>query len=256
MITASLLTLAGSKYGNIPKWDMKTRAKAAADAGIAAIGVSLHEPINPDVLKLVNVPELEWVDINEPITDAMLATIEKFRSTLGCRTLNVGACDGSVDPGLVLHNLRLLSTLGMAVCFEPVAFGPIPSVKEVADYVKDAHRSNVGMLYDMWHVWADDPEYRVNSYDVIKHVNSVQVCGVPEYHNLLEKFSGSQNRPLVSDSATSTCGWLAYLRHLGYTGPVSYECPHNPDRPIPLVQRARIAAADLSPLAVVEGIGR
>lgn len=243
-VTASYLTLAGAQHGQRPRWDMLTRAHAAADAGISSIGVHLREDVNPDVLKLVTVPELEWVDINHRMSAEQWEHIREFRDVLGCTRINVGVCDyAPATTSRVVGQLAELANMGLTVAFEPVAFGSVRSIAQVLYYTRHLLDPRVGLLLDMWHVYqSESRDDSVARY--AKDITEVQVCGVRRGGRAM--FSASQDRPLITESDVSVTMWLKQLRKAGCTAPLSYENPRLTSRTPVLA--ARIAADDISML--------
>jgi sugar phosphate isomerase/epimerase len=251
-VCVSFLTLSGRPYDRPPKWDMHTRAMAANDAGITAIGVSLTERVNTDALKWADVPEAEWVEIHQPIPPGTWRQIARFRDELGVTQVNVGVCGlGELDEYVILSQLTKIADMGLTAAFEPVAFGYVSQVYSVLDYTRQLGRPDVGLLFDMWQVYRDDPSFRLFSRPLVGDIVSVQVCGVPR--RCEDVFKSSQNRPLLTQSDTDGVAWLCDLRTMGYRGPVSYECPHRTRKHEVLSEVVSVAAADmrlLNPIAV------
>jgi sugar phosphate isomerase/epimerase len=253
--TASLLTLAGTKYGKLPRYGMKVRGMAALDSGITSIGVNLREKLDTDVLYFVNCPELEWINLDEPMSERDYQRIIQFRDELGCTRINVGICKdhlhGKVDLyHTVIRNLHTLADTGLTVAWEPVSFGMgDPSL--IYAFLKANFRENgpVGLLYDMWHMYRHSPETRWSgNAELIPWIREVQVSGIPAGRTD-PVFPASQNRPLIAESAVDVSMWLKDLVSFGYSGPVSYECPHTTRAHEVLTERAQIAADDMAPLA-------
>jgi sugar phosphate isomerase/epimerase len=245
--TLSYLTLAGSRYDRQPQYDMRTRAMMAADAGSTSIGVSLREPIDTGALRWADVPELEWVNVCEPVTARTLAKVRKFMDQLGCTRLNVGVCHGhELDGTVILANLEALAGTSLTVAFEPVAFGGVHGVSQVVSYTRQIGCPTVGLLFDLWHVYMDNWSYVMQPERVVADTVEVQVCGVP-FRRPEHLLAASQDRPLISESRINIAGWLQRLRDDGYAGPVSYENPRAGEQG--MTSRSVTVAADLAKLS-------
>lgn len=229
-LTVSVLSMKGTRHGEPCRFPLIDRARAAFGQGIASIGATLDDDITPEVRDYVNVDEIEWVNMDEPVTAARLRQVTAAIAKTGANRINVGVCSMNTTPldVVVAHTARLADEIApVAVAFEPVAFGWLRHLDTVLDVVNRVNRPNVGLLLDMWQVGQDE-DWTPGDYIPVRQIAEVQVCGVAEpltYATPEDDFIASQDRPRVQDSQVDPAEWLAELRHQGYGGPVSFETP-------------------------------
>jgi sugar phosphate isomerase/epimerase len=257
-ITLSMLSLRGARFDQPARFTALERAKAAHDAGFTSIGLEYNDPtLTSDVLDWVNVPELEWVNVDRPVPDDVLNDVIKVALMLQSTRINVGVgigTDSPVPEHDVVRNVTAfadaLSPYGMMVALEPIAFGWLPRVAEVCKIVRLADRPNLGLLLDIFHVHAD-PTWTHENVPA-SMIAEVQLAGVPMVYpeGKHGRFMAAMDRPSLADSRMPVKPWLDHLiNDRGYTGPVSYELPHAVYASMELDHIAASVAADITTIA-------
>lgn len=253
MITVSYLTLAGAAYGKRARHGPLVRAQAASLAGIESIGADLHEDLTPEILRYVSIPETEWVDLGEDIPPGDTERLKRLIGDYGVTRINVGVCDHA-SPEDAARRLQTLAGLLPAVTLavEPVAFGNLRTIADIAEVLRIAQVPGAGLLYDMWQVQASYPGQRWPDSDV--PVAEIQLSGIPG--NLPDRLRdagvqpASQDRATLAGSVMNIPEWLRALHALGAGCPVSYEVPRAQWRAMPCEQVAVAVAKDLVYLGV------
>jgi sugar phosphate isomerase/epimerase len=252
--TAAYLSLAGASHGHPARWPVLERAKAAHAVGIEAIGVRTDEVMDPEVLRYVAVPEIEWVDLNQPITPRQALAIRLLVADYGATRLNVGLCDDNTLWWLAARNLETVlaatEDLNLTVAVEPVVFGSVSSLADVQKVITQAGAAGdprVGVLYDLCQVQLGTP-YREGLGGADKppaDVVEIQVCGIGYSEPGRPALELTQDRAPIAESVVDVASWLRSLRKAGVTAPVSYENPNAAWRSLDLLPLAEKVAADM-----------
>lgn len=161
-LTASMLTLSGSVYGDMPRWDLPARSDAAARAGFAGIGAWSGELDDSSDLGRIKaqtagapITELEWHDLGDLSDQGNESKIFRMADTFGARVVNTGVTSHVSTPAPVLAaHLRRFATgaadHGLTVAVEPISFGAYDMCL-MAYLVRSASDlPNVGFLWDMF----------------------------------------------------------------------------------------------------------
>lgn len=252
-LTASVLSLKGTRYGQEPRFTLLERARAAFGQGIAAVGAELGDEFCPEVFDYAHVDELEWVDLDKPLDAATLRQVTAAFTRTGANRINVGSCGTTPVPLDVIAGR--IATLAdeiypAAVAVEPVAFGWLGHVDAVLDVISRAGRLNAGLLLDFWQVTQDaDWTSPCGNPVPVPMIAEVQVCGTAEplmTGTVEDVFVASQDRPHIADSEVDAADWLRSLRQQGYTGPVSFEMPYAENYTLPLDAIAANLATEMN----------
>jgi hypothetical protein len=161
--TASMLTLSGAVFGEMPHWDPVARSDAARRAGYRYIGAWSGEFMDsPDyghtraMTQGCPIGELEFYDLCLPGHDAMSAEIFRMADEFGATIVNVGITDSHCDiPRATLAaHLRTFATQaadhGLTVAVEPISFG-LWSLDLISYLITScSDLPNVGFLWDMF----------------------------------------------------------------------------------------------------------
>jgi sugar phosphate isomerase/epimerase len=210
--------------------------------------------MTPDVLDWVQVPELEWLNVDRPLADEVIADVIRVAGMLKSTRINVGVGIGTSSPVPirdVCANVAMLADAlaphRIMVALEPIAFGWLPKVADVYGIVHDVNRPNLGLLLDVFHVHAD-PTW---SHEMIPAhmIAEVQLAGTMAQYpaGKHDRFMAAMDRPSITDSAMDITQWLKHLiTDRGYAGPVSYETPHARNANMGLNMIARNIARDIA----------
>lgn len=245
-ITVSYLTMAGASYGQPAQHDPLDRARAASSAGITSIGVDLHEPVTPAILRYVSVPETEWIDLADEPPPGDIARLLHLINDYGVTRVNVGVCDTATHE-VAARNLQLLAAkVNITIAVEPVAFGNLRTIADIQRVLKLAEVPTAGLLYDMWQVQTE--------YFAIPPANiaEIQLSGIQrDGIARTDVRSASQDRALLTESVISIPAWLTELHTAGVTAPVSYEVPRAAWRAMPSCEAvAREVTMDLTQIGL------
>ena len=255
-ITASYLTLAGSRFGQATVHGIAERSRAAQSAGYTGIGATAAEVQGCDLpavaasLQGAPVTELEWYDLGQPdkgTRDTLLAMAGAF----GATRVNVGVCQSAQtdSDAVITERLKAFADAagehGLTVAVEPVAFGYLWHTGRVLDIATAAGRPNVGLLYDTWQVHR--AVLRGAPHDVPGYcVAEVQLAGYGQVTD--DVFGDSQDRRGLPDPCCMAD--LAGLQASGFTGPVDVECAMATLRAMPCVTAATITYDRCQPVTV------
>jgi hypothetical protein len=242
MLTASVLSLAGATFPHKPRFTALQRAKAAHAVGIPAIGVTLTEQLSRAMLKYVQVPEGEWVDLRSAPSARQVARLRMLASEYGMERVNVGACDPGTTRATAAASLAALCDQlpDLTVAVEPVAFGSMHTLREVREVIRRAGSPpNAGILFDFWQV----SQYDHIPAGALTDIAEVQMCGVKSPRDYADVHAASQDRMLIADYPDVPR--MARLVN-GSAAPVSYECPRAEYGYLELPKIAQAVADDMS----------
>jgi sugar phosphate isomerase/epimerase len=175
-LLASFYTLSGAPNAVPARHSFEARAKAAADAGYAAIGLTMFDvdALTADGRSLedlarvaadhgISVAEVETLGFTAPLTDAQRVDARRMFESgerLGAHHANVllRQPPGSpVDLDAAAASFAELCTLaaehGMIVAFEFMPFFAIATVPVAADLVERTGRDNAGLVLDSYHFY-------------------------------------------------------------------------------------------------------
>jgi len=247
---ASYLSLAGNPHGKLPRFSAIERAKAAHAAGIPSIGVLWNEPLDPAILRYVQVPEAEWFDLSEVPGIAMIDAMRVLRNDYGVTMIKTGLCAAGFPLDDAARNLTDLmgfaATCGLTVAVEPVAWGSAPSLGDTLALMRAAgvdNRSDVGVCYDLWQLVYGST---ISERYYVPSLAKIEVSGVsfPDGTPLQE---AAMDRPLLADSMYDTRGWVSRITAPRGV-PVTYEVPNAHLRNMPLLETAQAIAIDMEML--------
>jgi hypothetical protein len=241
-ITVSYLTMAGASYGYPAQHGPLIRARASSAVGITSMGVDLHEPLTPEILKYVETPEAEWIDLADEPPPASIVRLRHLIDNYGVTRVNVGVC-GTAAHEVAARNLQLLaSQVDIAIAVEPVEFGNLSTIADIQKVLKLAEVPTAGLLFDMWQVQSE------RTIIAPGNIAEVQVSGIPAFEPA-DALTASQDRATLGDSVIDIPAWLTELQASGVTAPVSYEVPRAAWRAMPCELVAREVITDLSRLS-------
>lgn len=249
-VTLSMLSLRGARFNEPSRFTVMERAEAAHDLGMTSLGFQFDDPtLTRDVLSLVEVPELEWVDVDREVPRERIDQLLSVADMLGSTRVNAGVGIGTKSPmpleevtGYVARFADAVAPLTVAL--EPIAFGWLPHARDVLKIIRDANRPNLGLLMDVWHLSADTEPYMIN----VSEIAEVQLAGVPASYGA-DMFAGAMDRPCITDSSVDIRAWMSNLISAGYTGAVSYEAPHARNASMGIDMIAANVATDLASFA-------
>jgi len=187
-IICSYLTLSGALFGYPPAYSLPERSEAAFRAGFSGIGATVSDYSQRTNLS-VPVRELEWADLSRPEWES-INTLFRFAESLGTvRQINAGSC-GTITGGEA-NNLRTLAHIagdhGIKVAIEPVSFGGFKTLDSVMKLIKEAGGENMGVLYDVWHVYRASGDLPFMDASAIA---SIQLSG-----NFRDYWPGNSQKP-------------------------------------------------------------
>jgi sugar phosphate isomerase/epimerase len=242
----SYLTLAGTVHGQAPRYNAEQRAKAAAAAGIGAIGVRWDEPLG-DAASWVQIAEAEWVELTRPVAAELTAGLERLAAA-GCPLVKAGVCGVTTRREAANALISLVTCArrqSMTVAVEPVAWGCFPSLRDVLDVIALAgfeDSPDVGICYDLWQV-AMGTAHKEWFCVPARQIAKVEVSGIG-FSPAGETADMAMDRPLLAVSAVNVPLWLDRLTSTGFAGPVTYEQPNCWLRSLPLADMAAAAVRD------------
>src|SRR5215510_12509028 len=266
-LIASYYTLSGAPVGQPARFSFEERVKAAAEAGFAALGLTVEDygacrdrGLSPADLRRIpadcgiTVAELEflthwWHDGEQGrrarlIEEQLYAAADAF----GARHMNVGSIGGrGTLPALEVvaeHFAALCDRAarhGLRVALEFLPWSDISDAGTAWAIVRQAARANGGILIDSWHYFrgaADPAQVRAipaEHFCAIQFddADAVQIGGMLE--------DTTQRRRLPGEGAFDLVGFVRMLDEIGVQAPVSVEIISTEQQARPLAEAARLA---------------
>ena len=235
VVAASNVTLSGAGFGQSPRYDFATRCRAAADAGLAGIGLHLDDPVFVEgragldhVAEVLDATGVQLVEIElltgwaRGVPDAdRVDLLVALGSRFGPHHVTAVEFESQpIDVRLAASTLRPIAERfaeqDVIVAVEPFPWSGLRDVDVLLALLDEVAMSSVGAMVDVWHLSHCAAASRVD--DVLDRAVAVQLNdGERAQGDLLT--AARTSRLLPGEGTLGVHDLIAGLRRRGFEGP-------------------------------------